>query len=88
MILPNKYVSNSESLIGLGALILNVIGKKSMPLDKLWKVFEKKYVTEKLNNPPTYQKFILTLNLMFMVGMIEYTDEGEIYNENLKSHRK
>lgn len=43
MILPNKYVSNSESLIGLGALILNVIGKKSIPLDKLWKAFEKIY---------------------------------------------
>lgn len=27
MILPNKYVPNSESLIGLGALILNVLGK-------------------------------------------------------------
>ncbi|AOL96522.1 MULTISPECIES: ABC-three component system middle component 6 [Bacillus] len=88
MILPNKYVPNSESLIGLGALILNVLGKKSIPLDKLWKLFEKKYISDKLNNPPTYQKFILTLNLMFMVGMIQYTDEGEIYNENIKASRK
>ncbi|MEK4776009.1 ABC-three component system middle component 6 [Bacillus sp. FSL L8-0199] len=88
MILPNKYVSNSESLIGLGALILNVIGKKSIPLDKLWKAFEKKYIVNKLNNPPTYQKFILTLNLMFMLGMIGYTDEGEIYNENIKTGNK
>ncbi|WP_057763325.1 ABC-three component system middle component 6 [Cytobacillus praedii] len=86
MILPNKYVSNSESLIGLSALILSVIGKKTIHLDKLWKMFEKKYINEKLNNPPTYQKFILTLNLMFMVGMIEYTEEGEIYNENIKSN--
>ncbi len=88
MILPNKYVSNSESLIGLSALIINVLGKKSLPLDKLWKQFEKKYNTENLNNPPTYEKFILTLNLMFMVGMIMYTDEGEIYNENIKFNRK
>lgn len=88
MILPNKYVSNSESLIGLSALILNVIGKKSMSLDKLWKAFEKKYGTKRLNNPPTYQKFILTLNLMFMLGMINYTAEGEIYNENIKPNHK
>lgn len=89
MILPNKYVSNSESLVGLASLILNVIGKKTIPLDKLWISFEKKYIkTEKLNNPPTYQKFILALNFMFMVGMIEYTDEGEIYNENTKSSNK
>lgn len=86
MILPNKYVSNSESLMGIGALILSVIGKKTIPIDKLWKSFEKKYIkTDRLNNHPTYQKFILTLNFMFIVGMIEHTDQGEIYNENIKS---
>ncbi|MFJ6264119.1 MULTISPECIES: ABC-three component system middle component 6 [Lysinibacillus] len=86
MILPNKYVNASESLMGLSALILNCIGKKTMPIDKVWKSFEKKYViNDKLNNPPTYQKFILTINFMFIVGMIEYTDKGEIFNENIKS---
>lgn len=87
MILPNKYLTNSESLIGLSALILDVLGKKSLTIDKLWKGFEKKFIkSKKLNIPPTYQKFILTLDFMFMVGMIDYTKKGEIYNENIKSN--
>lgn len=85
MILPNKYITNSESYIGISSLILNTLGKKTVTIDKLWKDFEKKHIIKaNWNNPPTFQKYVLVLNFMFMVGMINYTEKGEIVNENFE----
>ena len=43
MILPNKYVPISESLIGISSLILNVLGDKRLTLDELWNNFKNLY---------------------------------------------
>ncbi|MBU5308764.1 hypothetical protein KQI18_13435 [Clostridioides mangenotii] len=86
MILPNKYLSLSESFLGLGGLILETLNNKSLTIDKLWNKFNKKYVnTKKINNPPTYQKFIYVLEFMYLCEMISYNKKGEILNENIKS---
>ncbi len=86
MILPNKYVSISESFLGLSALILEILKSNEMYADKIWEQFNKKYIDKnKLKNPPNYQKFIFVLEFMYMVGMINYTEKGGIYNENIKS---
>lgn len=85
MILPNKYVTNSESYIGISSLILNTLGKRKLTIDKLWRDFEKKYIIKtNWNTPPTLSKYVLVLNFMFMVGMINYTEKGEIVNENFE----
>ncbi|AEV67203.1 ABC-three component system middle component 6 [Acetivibrio clariflavus] len=85
MILPNKYITLSESYFGLSALILEVLKDKSVTVDKLWNSFVKKYIlTGKLKNPPTYQKFIYVLEYMYMCDMISYNEGGEIFNENIK----
>ena len=36
MILPNKYVTLSESYIGVSALILDILVDKLMIIDQLW----------------------------------------------------
>ncbi|MFZ3576776.1 ABC-three component system middle component 6 [Virgibacillus sp. DJP39] len=87
MILPDKYISNSESLLGISSFILSVLSKKHLPVETIWKDFQKKYInTKKLKNPPTYQKFILTINFMYIVGMVNYSENGMVFNENIKSH--
>lgn len=86
MILPNKYLSLTESFIGLSALILDSLNNNKMTIDQLWDSFAKKYVkSNKLKNPPTYQKFILSLDFMYLSEMITYNEKGEIFNENLKT---
>ncbi len=84
MILPDKYITVTESYIGLGALLLNCLQDKKLTVDELWKIFNKKYCNNnKIKHFPTFQKFIYVLDFMFAIGFILYTDEGEIYNENL-----
>lgn len=85
MILPNKYVPISESLIGISSLILSVLSDSKMTIDELWSEFNK-YITQTniLKNLPTYNKFALSINFMYLTKMINYTEEGMIFNENIK----
>lgn len=86
MVLPDKYVTISESFIGLSALLLDILADKRMTVDRLWNNFCKTYIEPKrIYSIPTYQKYIYVLEFMYMAKMINYNEKGEMYNENLKS---
>lgn len=83
MILPNKYITLSESFIGLSALILEVLIDKSLTVDKLWSDFNRKQVSKGiLKEGPTFQKFLYVLEFMFLSKMISYNEKGEIQIES------
>ncbi len=85
MILPNKYIPLSESLIGISSLILDILSSNKMTIDELWNNFNcSLYKNKKVKNVPSYNKFVLTINFMYLTNMINYTDKGVIYNENIK----
>lgn len=86
MILPNKYITLSESFIGLSALFLEILGTKKITIDNLWNIFNNEYLdNNKLKNKPTYQKYIYVIEFMYITGMISYNEKGEIFNENIKA---
>ena len=85
MILPNKYISLSESLIGLSSLVLEVLRSNTMTIDELWENFNHIIKHNKsIKTVPSYSKFVLTISFMYMTKMINYTEKGVIYNENIK----
>ncbi|MGV7119011.1 ABC-three component system middle component 6 [Paenibacillus kyungheensis] len=85
MILPDKYVTLTESFIGLSAIFLDILNNKKMTIDTLWNNFSKIYVeSKKLKNPPSYQKYIYVLEFMYLTNMISYNERGEILNENIR----
>ena len=85
MVLPDKYITLTESFVGLSALILDTLTDKEMTIDKLWNSFVKRYiVSNKINIIPTYQKYVYVLEFMYLTGMISYNARGEIINENIK----
>ncbi len=85
MILPNKYISLSDSLIGISSLILETLSSNKMTIDELWDNFNRSIRrNKKIKNIPTYNKFVLTISFMYMTNMINYTEKGVIYNENIK----
>lgn len=84
MILPNKYVTLTESFLGLSALILDTLRDKEMTIDRLWDKFVKRYiVSNKIKVAPTYQKYIYVIEFMYLTNMISYNEKGEILNENI-----
>ena len=84
MILPSKHIKLSESFIGLGGYLLQLL-KEPMTIDDLWVKFQK------VNNTtmyPAYHSFdnvVLGLNLLFLVGAIDIDEKGKIYYATAKA---
>jgi len=89
MILPDKYISIEQSLIGISAFILDVLGKDEITAEKLWIKFNKNNVKNsklRLKEPPSFQKFIITLNFMYATDMLNYDIERKVlFNENIRT---
>lgn len=79
MILPDKYTEPDNSLFYLGAFILKIVSNKKLELAEIWTKFKKE-----TSNTISYNRFLQTLIYLYSIGSIAYTEEGEIYNENIK----
>ena len=81
MILPNKYVSPSNSFIGESAKILSLVGKKKMTIDKLWQKIE----CSVYNTSISFAKYLQVIIFMYTCGILQYDKEkGVLYNENFQ----
>ena len=88
MIMPGKHVDISESLIGLGGLVLSLIDTPKT-LDEIWEDFNGKYIkTKKVNKKYTIDKFILSLDLLYILGAVDISEGGEVYNVSQKTRRQ
>lgn len=79
MILPSKHINLSESLFGLGGIILKIL-KNPMTLDDLWVRYSK--MNNKKSLFPSYHSFdhvILALNYLFAIEVIDINDGDKIY---------
>ena len=77
MILPTKHIRISESLIGLGGYLLKLLNEP-MTIDELWIKFSK-YNNKKYPAYHNFDNLVLSLNLLFIIGIIEINDNGELY---------
>lgn len=64
MILPTKHITAEETLIGAGALILEKTFKP-VALSRLWENVKSE------SSIQTYERFILTLYMLHIIGAIE-----------------
>ncbi len=67
MIMPNKYIREHESLIGVGSVLITHLYKETS-LSDLW---EK---VKNISDVETFERFILGLDLLFALGLIEFND--------------
>jgi hypothetical protein len=74
MILPDKNIFLSQSLLGLGAILLPKL-KSPQTVSSLW---EKVRKSGEINY---YEKYILTLDLLYLLNLIEF-DEGLLKRVN------
>ena len=69
MILPNKHVKISECLLGSGAILLQEMSDERT-VSALW---------ESVRGRPeirTFEKFVLSLDLLFVLGLVNYNNRG------------
>lgn len=68
MILPNKHLLSKDSLIGVGGLLLTKIGPGGTTVSKLWEVVRGRLEVG------TYDRFILALDTLYLLGYIVLED--------------
>jgi hypothetical protein len=79
MILPTKHTTLSESLLGLGSYILSQLDKPKT-VDDLWGSFIKVNNTPKYPASHTFDSFLLSIDFLFILGLINQSETGQIFN--------
>jgi hypothetical protein len=76
-LLPSKHVRLAESILGIGALILDVL-RQPMTLDALKDAVDARVAGEQLPSHPSLEMIVLALDLLFAVGAVTTSDHGAI----------
>lgn len=63
MILPTKHIPENQALIGVGAIILRHL-ERPQTVTSLWDKLRENH------SVGTYERFILALNLLYVIGVI------------------
>ena len=78
-LLPEKHVRMSESLIGLGSIVLSSLKSGPKDLDAIWAfVKEDATVRRSVNGSITFDVVVLAVDLLFAIGAIQMNGEGAI----------
>jgi hypothetical protein len=64
MILPNKHLRENETLIGVGAVLMQKI-PSSILISDLWEL------VKEVSNIGNFERFILGLDLLFLLDVIK-----------------
>lgn len=67
MILPTKHITVHDSLIGLGAILLSRLDEPAT-VSVLWQE------VRELPQVATFERFTLTLDLLYLMNIVEYRD--------------
>ncbi len=74
MILPTKHVRPDRALIGVSAEVLQILNR-SMTMSRLWDEVRGRRSLHAPNAPIDYQWFILSLDLLYAIGALDF-DRG------------
>lgn len=76
-VLPEKHVHISESLLGLGALILSCLTGGPKELDDIWVALQKNdAVKRRIHGTVTLDSVVLTIDFLFAIGAVQMSREG------------
>ena len=80
MILPTKRLNVDNSLLGLGAHILELLDRPKT-VSRIWDEFKARSEGGRALAGVTYEWFVLAIDLLFTIGAVEQ-DDGELVKDN------
>lgn len=81
MLMPKKHINLSESLIGIGGMILAILGKNIKSLDNI--ILEVNQKIDSNKNKKIYNSLdsiLLAVDYLYLIGAIDINEEGGIFN--------
>ena len=80
-LLPEKHVTASESLLGLGALVLTSLKSGQKDLDSLWsEIRTLESIRNQLHGAVTMDRLVLAVDFLFAINAVQINDEGYVEN--------
>jgi hypothetical protein len=73
MILPSKHLPQDRALLTVGAAILRHLSHP-LTVSALWELMPLISADHKTPSPMHYDGFVLTLDLLFLIGAVELRD--------------
>lgn len=77
MLLPDKHIALSESLLGLGSLLLELVSTQ-MTIDEIYIEYGKRHRAGDYPAYHSYENVVLALDFLFAVGAITQDKLGRI----------
>ncbi len=78
MLLPDKHIRISESLIGLGSFVIEAL-KSPKTIDELWTDFQKVNNTNEFPAYHSFENLVLSIIFLFSTGVIDEDSRGRIF---------
>jgi hypothetical protein len=78
MIFPSKHVRLAESILGLSAFVLKFL-QNPKNIDILWGEVKQIYNSSSFPANHSYDNFILAIDYLYLVGIINTNEKGEIF---------
>lgn len=75
MLLPEKHVPLSSSLIGAGSILLKLL-QAPRSVEDLHSAAAEYYLAENLGSPLAPERVASTLSFLFIAGLVELDEEG------------
>jgi hypothetical protein len=76
MLMPDKHISFSGSLLGLGSYILKGLQDSPKSLDVLWSIYCDDLKAGRYSARISFDGFLLAIIFLYAVGAVEEVDEG------------
>ncbi len=82
LIAPTKNVALAQSIIGISALIYNIVKEGCYFVDETFEIIKKDYYNNKLlNYDVDFNQFILGICFLYSIKKINIKENGVIYCE-------
>jgi hypothetical protein len=78
MLIPNKHINNSKSLLGLGCFIIETLSTPKT-VDEIWNLFRKSREEERYATSHSFDSIILAIGFLFSIGIIDENNSGKIF---------
>jgi hypothetical protein len=78
-LLPKKHLSTSESLIGIGAVVLTLLKSEGLTLERIWEEIKTNDIMRRrIHGSVAFDNIILAVDFLFTIGIVRLNEEGHI----------
>jgi hypothetical protein len=78
VLLPDKHIRISESILGLGGLVLSCLNRR-VTFDTLWKRVQEPLVSPAWPAAHGVENFVLALCFLYSIGAVDVSPDGELF---------